>query len=48
MDFETFIHMNGYALNVWGSYGIGLVGYIGMLIWALVKYEKLKKQAEKK
>lgn len=48
MDFQSFIHMNGYALNVWGSYGIAVVGYGAMLVWALVKHEKLKKRAEKK
>jgi len=44
MDFDSFIHMGGYALHVWGSYGLALLGYGTLLVCALVKYEKLRKE----
>lgn len=48
MDFETFAYMGGYALNVWGSYGIAIAGYGAILVWSLIKLEKLRKQDTKK
>jgi heme exporter protein CcmD len=48
MDFATFIHMGGYALNVWGAYGLALAGYGALLAVALVGYERLKKQDREK
>ncbi len=48
MDFDTFVQMGGYALNVWGSYGIGLVVYGGILVAAFIKLDRLKKQDAQK
>lgn len=45
MNFESFIAMGGYALHVWGAYGIAVAGYGVLLIHALVKYERLRKKA---
>ena len=50
MDFETYIQMGGYALNVWGAYGLTLVVYIGLMAHAIVQYDhmqKLQKQDKK-
>lgn len=44
MDFDTFIHMGGYALNVWGAYGLAIFGYGALLVHALVKCDRLKKE----
>ncbi|HEY8963361.1 MAG TPA: heme exporter protein CcmD [Alphaproteobacteria bacterium] len=51
MDFDTYVQMGGYAMNVWGSYGIGIVGYGALLAHALWRYDRLRvreKQAAKK
>jgi len=48
MDFDTFVQMGGYAFNVWGAYGIGLVVYGGILVAALIKLDRLKKQDAQK
>lgn len=44
MDFDSFIHMGGYAFNVWGAYGLALLGYGGLLVHALIKHDRLRKQ----
>ena len=48
MDIQTFLHMNGYALNVWGSYGLALIGYGALLVHALIRLDRLKKQDQQK
>jgi len=51
MDFDTYVQMGGYAMNVWGSYGIGIIGYGALLAHALWRYERLRareKQMSKK
>lgn len=47
MDFNSFMHMGGYALNVWGSYGLGILGYGALLAYALMKLDRLRKQDKK-
>lgn len=47
MDFESFLHMGGYAFNVWGAYGLGILGYGGLLACALIRLERLKKEDKK-
>jgi heme exporter protein CcmD len=47
MDFKTFIAMDGYALHVWGAYGISLTVYGALMIHAIIKYDRLKKQGQK-
>lgn len=42
-DFTTYMQMDGYALYVWGAYGVALVGYLGLMLGALIQYERLKK-----
>jgi heme exporter protein CcmD len=44
MDFETFLKMSGYALHVWGAYGISIVVYGGLMVHAIIKHDRLKKQ----
>ena len=48
MDIETFLHMGGYAFNVWGAYGLALAGYGALLVHALIGLERLKKQGAQK
>jgi heme exporter protein CcmD len=48
MDFHTFASMGGYALYVWGAYGIGVVAYGAVLVHALMRLERLKKLDPKK
>lgn len=43
MDFESFAHMGGYALNVWGAYGLTLAVYTGLMLHAIVKCDRLDK-----
>lgn len=45
MDFNTYIQMNGYALYVWGAYGAALIGYVGLMIHALIQYDRAKNNA---
>lgn len=43
MDFNTYINMNGYALYVWGAYGVAVLGYIGLMVHALIQYDRAVK-----
>lgn len=42
MDFDSYITMGGYALHVWGSYGLALLVYGGMMIHAVIRYDRMK------
>lgn len=44
MDFDTYVQMGGYAMNVWSSYGIGIVCYGALLAHALWRYERLRRR----
>lgn len=46
MDFNTYIQMDGYALYVWGAYGITFAAYIGLMIHALIQYDRAQKRAQ--
>lgn len=37
-SFSDFLHMNGYALYVWLSYGLTLICVIALLVWS--KYQR--------
>jgi heme exporter protein D len=30
---SEFLNMGGYAIWVWGSYGVATVGLVGLLVW---------------
>lgn len=47
MDFQTFADMGGYAVYVWGSYGLAVLGYGGVLVWALMQYENAREKDTK-
>jgi len=44
MDFDTYIQMGGYAFNVWGAYGLGILAYGAIMAHALWRYEALKRR----
>ncbi len=48
MNAGDILGMNGYALYVWGAYGLGFVVYVGVLVHALVRYDRLKKRQSAK
>lgn len=43
MDAATFANMGGYALHVWGAYGLGLAGFVGILVHAVTRLDRLRK-----
>lgn len=48
MDFDSFIKMGGYAFNVWGAYGLAVIGYGALLIHAIIKCDRLRKEDRQK
>jgi heme exporter protein CcmD len=48
MDFNSFINMGGYGLNVWGAYGLAFAVYTGVMVHAVIKLDRLKKTESKK
>lgn len=43
MDAETVLSMGKYGMHVWASYGIALLVYGGLLVTAVRKLYRLKK-----
>jgi heme exporter protein D len=34
-EFREFLNMGGYAVWVWGAYGISAVSLVGLLVWSV-------------
>jgi len=48
MDMQTFLHMGGYALYVWSSFGIAAVVLVLNFISPIIRHRNLVKQIRKK
>lgn len=43
---SEFFNMGGYAVWVWGAYGISAAGLIGMLLWSVRTLKMREKEFE--
>jgi|GEM_PF-1832371 len=48
MSYQEFIAMNGYGEYVWGSYGIGLIVFVGLFLMVRIQRKSLIKQLSRR